>query len=120
MRVCGTRMFVSSRFLMTVRRAHCFFHDPYSRLEDKRGGAWMDSERGRSKVLDSKPVAYLTCNGSRHGDTLPTTFREVETLFHETGHGLRHAAEVEDGDAAGINNVEGDALSVFAPWKIGI
>lgn len=92
-----------------------FYLDPYSRPEDKRGGAWMDSERGRSKVLNNKPVAYLTCNGSPPVGDTPSlmTFREVETLFHETGHGLQHMlTEVVHGDAAGINNVEWDAVEL--------
>lgn len=92
-----------------------FYLDPYSRPADKRGGAWMDSERGRSKVLNDKPVAYLTCNGSPPVGDTPSlmTFREVETLFHETGHGLQHMlTEVEHADAAGINNVEWDAVEL--------
>jgi oligopeptidase A len=34
------------------------------------------------------------------------TFREVETLFHEFGHGLQHMlTEVEHADAAGSKNI---------------
>jgi len=34
------------------------------------------------------------------------TFREVETLFHEFGHGLQHMlTEVEHADAAGSKNL---------------
>lgn len=81
-----------------------FFLDPYSRPAEKRGGAWMDVCLGRSKVLNRKPVAYLTCNGSPPVDGKPSlmTFREVETLFHEFGHGLQHMlTRVEHADAAG-------------------
>lgn len=92
-----------------------FFLDAYSRPATKRGGAWMDSCTGRSKVLLSKPVAYLTCNGAPPVGDAPSlmTFREVETLFHETGHGLQHMlTKVEHGEAAGINNVEWDAVEL--------
>lgn len=92
-----------------------FYLDAYSRPADKRGGAWMDAERGASKVLDMKPVAYLTCNGSPPVGDKPSlmTFREVETLFHEFGHGLQHMlTRVPHGDAAGINNVEWDAVEL--------
>lgn len=92
-----------------------FFLDPYSRPENKRGGAWMDVCIQRSKVLDRKPVAYLTCNGSPPVGDIPSlmTFREVETLFHEFGHGLQHMlTKVEHGDAAGINGVEWDAVEL--------
>ncbi|CAN0521212.1 unnamed protein product, partial [Scytosiphon promiscuus] len=41
-----------------------FYLDPYSRPENKRGGAWMDVCLGRSQALARTPVAYLTCNGS--------------------------------------------------------
>src|SRR5205823_1824057 len=41
------------------------------------------------------------------------TFREVETLFHEFGHGLQHMlTRVDYVDAAGINNVEWDAVEL--------
>ena len=92
-----------------------FFLDPYSRPATKRGGAWMDSCTGRSQVLNSKPVAYLTCNGATPVGSSPSlmTFREVETLFHEAGHGLQHMlTNVPHGEAAGINNVEWDAVEL--------
>ena len=41
------------------------------------------------------------------------TFDEVETLFHEFGHGLQHMlTTVERPQAAGINNVEWDAVEL--------
>jgi oligopeptidase A len=92
-----------------------FFLDPYSRPAEKRGGAWMDVCLGRSKVLNRRPVAYLTCNGSPPVGNQPSlmTFREVETLFHEFGHGLQHMlTRVEHADAAGISNVEWDAVEL--------
>lgn len=56
-----------------------FYLDPYSRPAEKRGGAWMDVCLGKSKVLQRKPVAYLTCNGSPPVGDKPSlmTFREV-------------------------------------------
>ncbi len=81
-----------------------FYLDAYSRPAEKRGGAWMDVCVGKSKVLQRIPVAYLTCNGSPPVGEQPSlmTFREVETLFHEFGHGLQHMlTRVEHGDAAG-------------------
>jgi len=92
-----------------------FYLDAFSRPADKRGGAWMDVCIGNSKVMDRKPVAYLTCNGSPPVGGTPSlmTFREVETLFHEFGHGLQHMlTTVPHGDAAGINNVEWDAVEL--------
>ena len=56
-------------------------------------GAWMDQLFGKSVALNQTiPVAYLVCNGSPPTDTTPSlmTFRDVETLFHEFGHGLQH------------------------------
>ena len=70
---------------------------------------------GRSRVLNTKPVAYLTCNGSPPVGDKPSlmTFSDAETLFHEFGHGLQHMlTHVEEGDAAGINNVEWDAVEL--------
>ena len=95
-----------------------FYLDPYSRPGSKRGGAWMDDCLGRS--LDSAgtpvlPVAYLICNQSPPVGSTPSlmTFEEVETLFHEFGHGLQHMlTTVERPEAAGINHVEWDAVEL--------
>ena len=61
------------------------------------------------------PVAHLVCNQTPpHGETPSLmSFREVETLFHEMGHGLQHMLTVvNDADAAGINGVEWDAVEL--------
>ena len=96
------------------RKVASFFLDPYSRPENKRSGAWMDVCIGKSKALDrSVPVAYMVCNGSPPTADKPSlmTFNEVETLYHEMGHALQHMlTRIEDGDAAGINGIEWDAV----------
>jgi oligopeptidase A len=98
------------------RHVASFFLDPYSRPEDKRGGAWMDTCVGKSSAVNRDiPVAYLTCNGSPPVGDKPSlmTFREVETLFHEFGHGLQHMLTTASvGDVAGINGVEWDAVEL--------
>lgn len=94
-----------------------FFLDPYSRPENKRGGAWMDDCLGRRRIGDGVqlPIAHLVCNQTPpHGDTPSLmSFREVETLFHEMGHGLQHMLTTVDfADAAGINGIEWDAVEL--------
>ena len=94
-----------------------FYLDPYSRPENKRGGAWMDDCLGRRKTSGKLqlPVAHLICNQTPpHGDTPSLmSFREVETLFHEMGHGLQHMLTTVDfADCAGINGVEWDAVEL--------
>jgi oligopeptidase A len=95
-----------------------FYLDPYSRPGSKRGGAWMDECLCRHRSADGSlvlPVAYLICNQSPPVGDTPSlmTFQEVETLFHEFGHGLQHMlTTVERPQAAGINNVEWDAVEL--------
>ncbi|HEX9295592.1 MAG TPA: M3 family metallopeptidase [Polyangiaceae bacterium] len=95
-----------------------FYLDPYSRPENKRGGAWMDVALARKRRPDGTvrlPVAYLVCNATSPVGDQPSlmTFREVETLFHEFGHGLQHMlTTVDHVAAAGINNVEWDAVEL--------
>ncbi|HUQ70218.1 MAG TPA: M3 family metallopeptidase [Planctomycetaceae bacterium] len=94
-----------------------FFLDPYSRPENKRPGAWMDDCLGRRRLGDrvQLPVAHLVCNQTPPvGDTPALmTFREVETLFHEMGHGLQHMlTKIEHPDAAGIKGIEWDAVEL--------
>ena len=77
----------------------------------------MDDCLGRRIMGDQVqlPVAHLVCNQTPpHGDTPSLmSFREVETLFHEMGHGLQHMlTKVDDADAAGINGIEWDAVEL--------
>jgi oligopeptidase A len=98
-----------------------FFLDAYSRPAEKRGGAWMADCVSRAKLTDEAgstvrlPVAYLTCNQTPPVDGKPSlmTFGEVETLFHEFGHGLQHMLTTVDFvGASGISNVEWDAVEL--------
>ncbi len=95
-----------------------FYLDPYSRPSSKRAGAWMDECIGRSKSENGElilPIAYLVCNQSPPTGNKPSlmSFEEVETLFHEFGHGLQHMLTTVDyPQAAGINNVEWDAVEL--------
>ncbi|MFN6561476.1 MAG: M3 family metallopeptidase [Nostoc sp. ChiSLP01] len=98
-----------------------FYLDPYSRPAEKRGGAWMDVCINRAKITENGvtsirlPVSYLICNQTPPIDGKPSlmTFYEVETLFHEFGHGLHHMlTKIDYAGAAGINNVEWDAVEL--------
>jgi oligopeptidase A len=98
-----------------------FYLDPYSRPAEKQGGAWMNVCLQRAKLTTAQgeivrlPVAYLICNQSPPVGKTPSlmNFREVETLFHEFGHGLQHMLTTVDySGASGINNVEWDAVEL--------
>ncbi len=98
-----------------------FFLDAYSRPGEKRGGAWMDECICRSKRLATSgdavrlPVANLVCNGTPPVGDQPSlmSFDEVNTLFHEFGHGLQHMlTTVDEVLAAGTRNVEWDAVEL--------
>jgi len=86
--------------------------------DTKRGGAWMDSARSRSRHVDGRlttPVAWLVCNFPGPVDGKPATFThdDVLTLFHEMGHGLHHLLTRADELAvSGINGVEWDAVEL--------
>ena len=93
-----------------------FYLDLYAR-NSKRGGAWMDDVITRRRLDDKiqTPVAYLNCNFSAPVGNKPALFThdEVQTLFHEFGHGLHHLlTEVEDLGVSGINGVEWDAVEL--------
>ncbi|MBI5496391.1 MAG: M3 family metallopeptidase [Deltaproteobacteria bacterium] len=96
-----------------------FYLDPYSRPADKRGGAWADEcvarRRRRGGAGARMPVSYLCCNQTPPVDGKPSlmTFREVETLFHEFGHGLQHMlTRVDVSDVSGIRGIEWDAVEL--------
>jgi peptidyl-dipeptidase Dcp len=59
----------------------------------KKGGAWMNNYRDQYHYqgqVDVRPVVSITCNFSKPTGDKPAllSFDEVETLFHEFGHGL--------------------------------
>jgi peptidyl-dipeptidase Dcp len=61
--------------------------------ESKKGGAWMNNYREQYTTADGKnvrPVVSLTCNFSKPVGDKPAllSYEEVETFFHEFGHGL--------------------------------
>jgi len=99
-----------------------FYLDPYSRPADKRGGAWMGECLSRQRLPDGGiclPVTWLVCNQtSPVGDTPSLmSFDEIRTLFHEFGHGLQHMlTTVEIASAAGINNIEWDAIEIASQF----
>ncbi len=93
-----------------------FFLDLYARAH-KRGGAWMDEcvVRKRSGTRLQHPVAYLSCNFTPPigNDPALLTHDEVQTLFHEFGHGLHHLLTRIDCPAvSGINGVPWDAAEL--------
>jgi oligopeptidase A len=93
-----------------------FYLDLYARSK-KRGGAWMADcvERRRTKNGIQKPVAYLVCNFTPPTGDEPALLihDEVQTLFHEFGHGLHHMlTQVDYAGVSGISGVEWDAVEL--------
>jgi len=97
-----------------------FYLDLYARPH-KRGGAWMDHaiNRRRYGAHVQHPVAYMTCNFSapvvQDGRRRPALFthEEVQTLFHEFGHGLHLLlTQVEVPGVSGLEGVEWDAVEL--------
>jgi len=68
-----------------------FMMDMFAR-ESKRGGAWMNSYRATSNIDGERirPIVTNNLNLARPPEGSPALMRfsEVETLFHEFGHGL--------------------------------
>ena len=93
-----------------------FYVDLYAR-SGKKGGAWMDTCRNRSRhdgVLQP-PVAFLVCNFAPPTAQAPSllTHDDVVTLFHEFGHGLHHMlTEIDLPSVGGISGVEWDAVEL--------
>jgi oligopeptidase A len=96
------------------RDVAAFYLDPYIRPAEKRGGAWMNPAIDK-KAPARAPVAYLVLNASEPTAERPAllAFHEVETLFHEFGHGLQHMlTTVPHPEAAGLNGIEWDAVEL--------
>ncbi|TRO50887.1 M3 family peptidase, partial [Candidatus Bathyarchaeota archaeon] len=98
-----------------------FYLDAYSRPEEKRGGAWMDSCLDRIEIDGEVrlPVVYLNANGTPPVGDKPSlmSFNEVTTLFHEFGHGLQGMlTEIYYVEVSGINGVEWDAVEISSQF----
>ena len=93
---------------------HIYF-DLYAR-EGKQPGAWMNTGQDRSFDGDNRlPIAYIICNFTKPLGDKPSllTFDDVQTLFHEMGHGLHHLlTTINNSSIAGINGVEWDAVEL--------
>lgn len=81
--------------------------DLFPRAE-KRSGAWMGTFRGQGSVQGKKlrPHVMNICNFTKPTSSKPSliSFREVETLFHEFGHGLHELlSDCEVRGLAGTN-----------------
>lgn len=69
-----------------------FMMDMYAR-ESKRGGAWMSTYRSATNYDGADEIRPLVTNNMnlitpQEGEPTLMRFGEVETLFHEFGHGL--------------------------------
>jgi oligopeptidase A len=83
----------------------------------KRGGAWMDVCRARFRDGDrvQLPIAFLTCNFAPPAGGHPSllTHDDVQTIFHEFGHGLHHMlTRIDLPSIGGIDGVEWDAVEL--------
>lgn len=93
-----------------------FYFDLYAR-SGKRGGAWMSGFRSRMQIAQGlqKPICYMVCNFTPPVGDQPAllTHDEVNTLFHEFGHGLHHLlTEVDNIAVAGTHGVAWDAVEL--------
>ena len=105
-----------------------FYFDLYAR-SGKRGGAWMSGFRSRMQTTAGlqKPICYMVCNFTPAVGTQAALLShdEVNTLFHEFGHGLHHMlTEVDNISVAGTHGVAWDAVELpsqfmeFWTWDI--
>ena len=98
-----------------------FYLDPYSRPSEKRGGAWMNicASRRIYKGKLRNPIIYIECNGTPPIEHRPSlmSFFEVNTLFHEFGHGLQGMlTTINESEAAGVNGIEWDAVELASQF----
>lgn len=109
-----------------------FYIDPYARPGEKRGGAWMNTVVGRTRVLGTPnksadeisaatlPVALFVMNARPPVDGKPAlmSLDEVRTLFHEFGHATQHMfTDIEEGGASGMSLVEWDAVELASQFN---
>ena len=69
------------------------FMSDYFPRDSKRQGAWMSEFKGESNIdgKEERPIIYNVGNFTKPTSNMPSllTLDEVETMFHEFGHGLQ-------------------------------
>ncbi len=83
--------------------------------DGKRDGAWMDNFETFCIHGDKsqKASAFIVCNFPPSSENKPSLLRhrDVETLFHEIGHGIHHIfSQVKQSDLSGVNGVKWDVV----------
>lgn len=96
------------------------FYTDYFPRAGKNAGAWMSSFRGQ-QVLDGeniRPLVFNVGNFTRPTESTPSllTLDEVETLFHEFGHGLH--GMLSDVTYAGVSGTNVSRDFVELPSQI--
>ena len=80
-------------------------------------GGCLSRRRVRGKLR--LPVVHICCNGTPPVGDQPSlmSFSEVETLFHEFGHGLQAMLTTVDyADASGTSGIEWDAVELASQF----
>ncbi len=92
------------------------FFDLFARPGQKRGGAWCGTYRGESYTTGERvgPIVTIVANFSRPVGDNPSllTTDEVETLFHEFGHGIDNL--MKDVKYAGLRGYPRDFVEIHS------
>ncbi|PJB70997.1 MAG: M3 family peptidase [Alphaproteobacteria bacterium CG_4_9_14_3_um_filter_47_13] len=86
-----------------------FYADYFADPQAKRGGAWMNGFRSRAldkHGIDQIPIVTNSCNFQKPAKDQPSllSLRDVQTIFHEGGHGFHDAlTKSRYGSLAGTN-----------------
>lgn len=96
-----------------------FYLDPYSRPQEKVGGAWVQDAVNRRATPDGIvkdiPVVHINANFIPPAGDTPSilNFNNVRTIFHEFGHALHiMLTRVDYPEIAGISGVEWDVVEL--------
>ncbi|HLL44560.1 MAG TPA: peptidyl-dipeptidase Dcp [Segetibacter sp.] len=92
------------------KSSFALFYCDYYKRDNKSGGAWMSNMVGQSKLLGTKPVIYNVCNFTEPAPGQPAliSFDDVNTLFHEFGHGLHGLFAIQQYPTLSGTNVARD------------
>ena len=93
------------------------FMTDYFPRDSKVQGAWMEQMQSAGLYGDGemkRPIVYNVCNFSRPAGDVPAllTLDEVETMFHEFGHGLQGMLARSEYKTLAGTNVDRDAVEL--------